>query len=103
MPQHVRTYKCKCGVNEDRDIHAAKNMLWIYRAIKLLNLVPVERREFKREEFLTAVKTIFNYSEDKLQRIQESLEDCNVSFEADDTYVRHLFETLIHEDATSSE
>lgn len=103
MPQHIRTYKCKCGVNEDRDIHAAKNMLWIYKAIKMLNLVPVERREFKREEFLTAVKTIFNYSEDKLQRIQKSLEDCNVSFEADDTYVQHLFETLIHEDATSSE
>ena len=78
-------------------------MLWIYKAIKMLNLVPVERREFKRKEFLTAVKTIFNYSEDKLQRIQKSLEDCNVSFEADDTYVRHLFETLIHEDATSSE
>ena len=35
-----------CGDSEDRDIHAAKNMLFI-----LENFIPVERRDFKLVEF----------------------------------------------------
>ena len=46
MPQHQRTYRCSCGVNEDRDIHAAKTMLWIYE-----NLVGRDAAEFTLEEF----------------------------------------------------
>lgn len=46
MPQHQRTYKCSCGVKEDRDIHAAKTMLWIYE-----NLVGRDAAEFTLEEF----------------------------------------------------
>ena len=46
MPQHQRTYVCSCGVKEDRDIHAAKTMLWIYE-----NLVGRDAAEFTLEEF----------------------------------------------------
>ena len=46
MHQHQRTYKCSCGIKEDRDIHAAKNMLWIYE-----NLVGRDAAEFTLEEF----------------------------------------------------
>lgn len=46
MHQHQRTYKCSCGTKEDRDIHAAKNMLWIYD-----NLVGRDATEFTLEEF----------------------------------------------------
>ena len=46
MPQHQRTYRCSCGVKEDRDIHAAKTMLWIYE-----NLVGRDAAEFTLEEF----------------------------------------------------
>ena len=30
MTQYDRVFKCECGVEEDRDIHAAENMIWIY-------------------------------------------------------------------------
>lgn len=40
-----RIFKCKCGVSEDRDIHAAKNMVWFYK-----NNVGVERTKIKRLE-----------------------------------------------------
>lgn len=46
MSQHQRTYRCSCGVKEDRDIHAAKTMLWIYE-----NLVGRDAAEFTLEEF----------------------------------------------------
>ena len=48
MPVHVRVYTCTCGVEpEDRDIHAARNMIVLGKA------VPVERREVKRGEIRT--------------------------------------------------
>lgn len=45
-----RTFICKCGVSEDRDIHAAKNMVWIYK-----NLVGRDAAEFTLKEFRTSV------------------------------------------------
>ena len=39
MPLEKRTYECECGYSEDRDVHAARNMLEIGR------LVPPEQRE----------------------------------------------------------
>ena len=39
MPLEKRTYECECGYHEDRDVHAARNMLEISR------LVPPEQRE----------------------------------------------------------
>ena len=55
-----RTYKCECGYQEDRDIHAAQNMLNIKNLVfqkydisidSRKGIVPTERREVKREEF----------------------------------------------------
>ena len=41
----VRTFKCECGVEMDRDVHAAKNMVWCYE-----NNVGVGHTEVKRRE-----------------------------------------------------
>lgn len=40
-----RTFKCDCGVEMDRDVHAAQNMVWFYE-----NNVGVGRAEVKRVE-----------------------------------------------------
>ena len=40
-----RTFRCQCGVEEDRDLHAAENMVWFYE-----NNVGVGRTELKRVE-----------------------------------------------------
>ena len=39
-----RTYKCECGYSEDRDIHAAQNMLNIKNLVENNISVPMERR-----------------------------------------------------------
>lgn len=56
-----RTYKCQCGYELDRDIHASQNMLNVKNLVENnLNvdsrkrIVPMERREVKREEFCEA-------------------------------------------------
>lgn len=50
-----RTFKCDCGVEIDRDVHAAQNMVWFYE-----NNVGVGRTELKRvemqEKILNAIK-----------------------------------------------
>lgn len=50
-----RTFDCGCGKPENRDVHAAKNMVRIAEMV-LGNLdeVPVERREITRVEFCEA-------------------------------------------------
>ncbi len=40
-----RTFRCQCGVEMDRDIHAAENMIWFYE-----NNVGVGRTNLKRVE-----------------------------------------------------
>lgn len=40
-----RQFICDCGVNMDRDVHAAQNMIWFYE-----NKVGLERSKFKRVE-----------------------------------------------------
>ena len=45
-----RTFKCDCGIEMDRDIHAAKNMVWFYE-----NNVGVERTKVKRLEMKALV------------------------------------------------
>lgn len=50
MTQGVDTFRCDCGVVEDRDIHAAKNMIWLYE-----NKVGVGRTNFKRVEIKALV------------------------------------------------
>ena len=49
-----RTYRCECGYELDRDIHAAQNMLNIKNLVEKNNLVPMEHREVKPAEFCTA-------------------------------------------------
>ena len=63
MKPSQRTFKCTCGVKEDRDIHAAQNMIAIVEMILGQKIsVPVGRREFKREEFLEAYEKRFSKS-----------------------------------------
>ena len=45
-----RVFKCDCGVELDRDIHAAQNMVWFYK-----NNVGVERTKVKRVEMESIV------------------------------------------------
>ena len=45
-----RTFKCECGVEMDRDIHAAQNLVWFYE-----NNVGVERTKVKRLEMKALV------------------------------------------------
>ena len=51
-----RTYKCECGYEQDRDIHAAQNMLNIKNLVEKYISVPTGHRDdapwrIKREEF----------------------------------------------------
>lgn len=46
-----RTYVCGCGYSEDRDVHAAKNMVEIAKACFPNHLVPAEYREITLAEF----------------------------------------------------
>ena len=45
MPLKKRIYECECGYQEDRDVHAARNML------EISHLVPTEYREVTLMEF----------------------------------------------------
>lgn len=56
MPLDKRTYACKCGYQEDRDIHSAKNMLAIKNFVfENLEFVPTEHREVTLMEFKASV------------------------------------------------
>lgn len=47
LDQSIRIYECKCGYQEDRDIHAAKNI-----EQEGMNQVPTDCRDIKPEEIL---------------------------------------------------
>ena len=46
-----RTISCGCGYQEDRDIHSAKNMVFIAKSCFKDHLVPTEHREITLMEF----------------------------------------------------
>jgi hypothetical protein len=49
-------FKCGCGYEFDRDIHSAKNMIYIKNLVfDKLNFVPTEHREITLVEFKTSV------------------------------------------------
>ena len=48
-----RTFRCSCGTEMDRDVHAARNMVWFYE-----NNVGVGRTEFKRVEIEALVNSV---------------------------------------------
>ena len=50
-----RTYACSCGYSEDRDVHAAKNMISIAKSCFENHLVPTEHREITLIEFKATV------------------------------------------------
>lgn len=51
LKQEDRTYECHCGHTEDRDVHAAKNMIWIWKKLQEEHLVPMDGREVKLEDW----------------------------------------------------
>ena len=57
IPLSDRIYKCSCGYEMDRDVHAARNMLVIKNLVfKYLNVkLPTEHREITLEEFNNAI------------------------------------------------
>lgn len=58
VSQYDKTVTC-CGVTEDRDIHSAKNMLWI--AKNLFNSqIRLGQSEFKRAEFCKQLESYFS-------------------------------------------
>lgn len=58
IPLSERQYTCECGYSQNRDVHAARNMLNIAHLVLGNNLVPMEHREVKRVEFLSNSKTM---------------------------------------------
>ena len=48
-----RTFSCSCGIEMDRDVHAAKNMIWFYE-----NNVGVGRTDLKRVEIEALVNSV---------------------------------------------
>lgn len=51
-----RTYRCGCGHESDRDVHSARNMLFVKDLVfKKNNFVPTEHREITLAEFKAAV------------------------------------------------
>lgn len=54
-----RVFNCGCGYVEDRDVHAAKNMLAIKNKVfQKFNFVPTEHREITLTEFKAAAEDV---------------------------------------------
>lgn len=66
-----RTFKCDCGVEMDRDVHAAQNMKWIYE-----NLVGRDTAEFTLKEFKTSISKYQFDAENK--SMDDELRRCQV-------------------------
>lgn len=68
-----RTFKCECGAEDDRDIHAAKTMLEIIDLLKL----PPEQREVKRVEFLEAYSKKFGCEYGTMKHEDATFQGCH--------------------------
>ena len=66
-----RTFSCGCGVSQDRDVHAAQNMKWIYE-----NLVGRDTAEFTLKEFKASMSKHRFDAENKLTN--DDLRRCHV-------------------------
>lgn len=53
-----RTFKCSCGVEMDRDIHAAQNMIWFYK-----HKIGTEHTEYKRAEIQNLIMNVIEHSD----------------------------------------
>ncbi len=56
-----RTFKCECGVEMDRDVHASQNMVWFYK-----NNVGVERTNIKRVEMESLVLGVISNQKNQI-------------------------------------
>ncbi len=56
-----RMFVCDCGVEADRDIHAAQNMVWFYE-----NNIGMERTNYKRMEMKALVEVALSGNQDQL-------------------------------------
>ena len=63
-----RKFVCSCGVAEDRDVHAAKNMVRLYEMMR--DFVGAERTEFKRVDFEEAYESRFHRDYDGRRRMK---------------------------------
>ena len=54
IPLKKRMYQCKCGLNEDRDVKAAKTILYVGMQKESHQFVPTERRDIKPAENSTS-------------------------------------------------
>ena len=50
-----RVYECLCEYHEDRDVHAARNMIEMAKSCFENHLVPTEHREITLMEFKASV------------------------------------------------
>jgi len=66
LHQSIRVYSCDCGYQEDRDVHASKNILVEGLENKK---IPMGRRDSKPEETETSVLTYFESLESKYVRV----------------------------------
>ena len=58
VPLSSKEFRCPyCGTREDRDVHAAMNMVWFYE-----NIVGVERTEYQPVEFRRALEARFGFA-----------------------------------------
>lgn len=72
-----RTFSCICGIKQDRDIHAAQNMIEIFNMIKNNLQIPPEQRKFKREEFLASFEKQFSISYGTLIHEDATIHGCH--------------------------
>lgn len=72
-----RAFQCDCGIKEDRDIHAAKNMLEIFKMLSNTFQIPLEQRKFKREEFLEAYEKKFRVGYGTMRHEDATFQGCH--------------------------
>jgi len=60
-----RIFKCECGVEMDRDIHAAKNIVWFYK-----NNVGVGRTNIKRVEMESLVANAISSTSNQIPSVK---------------------------------
>jgi len=71
-----REYVCpNCGQSMDRDVHAAQNMVWIYKECLKHQIIPMDGREITRADFDRLVSMVFGSS--AADRVEGMPDDCN--------------------------
>jgi putative transposase len=70
-----REYVCpNCKRQMDRDVHAAQNMVWIYKECLKYHIIPADGWEITRADFDRLVSMVFSGN---ANRVEGMLDDCN--------------------------